>query len=44
MPFSAGVGEIAMDLALIYSSKELTPYRVIEHAVQKIMEQIMARL
>ena len=30
--------------ALIYSSKELTPYRVIEHAVQKIMEQIMARL
>ena len=35
---------VALDLALIYSSKELTPYRVIEHAVQKIMEQIMARL
>ena len=32
---------VALDLALIYS---LTPYRVIEHAVQKIMEQIMARL
>ena len=28
---------VALDLALIYSSKELTPYRVIEHAVQKIM-------
>ena len=35
---------VALDLALIYSSTELTPYRVIEHAVQKIMEQIMARL
>lgn len=39
-----GGNPVALDLALIYSSKELTPYRVIEHAVQKIMEQIMARL
>lgn len=35
---------VALDLALIYSTKEITPYRVIDHAVQKILEQIMARI
>ncbi len=35
---------VALDLALIYSTKEITPYRVIEHAVRKILGQIMARI
>ena len=35
---------VALDLSLIYSSKEITRYRVVEHAVQKIMEQIVAKL
>lgn len=35
---------VAVDIALIYSSKEILPYRVIEHAVQKILEQIGSRL
>ena len=35
---------VALDLALIYSTKEITPYRVIDHAVQKILGQIMARI
>lgn len=35
---------VALDIALIYSSKEITRYRVVEHAVQKILEQIVGRL
>ncbi|MDE7070024.1 MAG: ribonuclease P protein component [Alistipes sp.] len=35
---------LAVDIALIYSSKEILPYRVIEHAVQKILEQIGSRI
>lgn len=35
---------VDLDLALIYSSREIVPYRVIEHAVQKILERIAARL
>lgn len=31
---------VALDVALIYSTKEIIPYRVIENAVQKILGQI----
>lgn len=33
-----------LDLALIYSSKEILPYKTIEHAVRKILEQVAERL
>lgn len=33
-----------VDLALIYSSKEILPYKTIEHAVQRILEQVAQRL
>lgn len=42
--FERNGNPVAVDLALIYSSKEILPYRVIEHAVQKILEQIESRL
>lgn len=35
---------VSVDIALIYSSKEILPYQVIEHAVRKILEQIGSRL
>ncbi len=33
-----------VDLALVYSSKEILPYKTIDHAVRRILEQIAARL
>ncbi len=33
-----------IDLALIYSSKEVLSYRKIDHALQRILEQIAAHL
>ncbi len=33
-----------LDLALVYSSKEVLPYKNIEHAVRKILQQIVERL
>ncbi len=33
-----------LDLALVYSSKEVLPYKNIEHAVRKILQQIVARM
>lgn len=35
---------VNIDLALIYSSKELLPYKTVEHAVRKILETIAAAL
>ncbi len=35
---------VALDLALVYCSKERVEYRVIEQAVQRILEQIVARI
>lgn len=34
----------AVDLALIYSSREILPYKTIEHAVRKILSQIAERM
>lgn len=34
----------AVDLALIYSSKAVLPYKTIENAVQRILEKIAERL
>ncbi len=34
----------AVDLALIYSSREILPYKTIEHAVRKILAQIAERM
>ena len=33
-----------IDMALIYSSKELLPYKTIEHALRRILEQVSAQL
>lgn len=33
-----------LDLALIYSTSEVVPYKKIAHAVRRILEQIAARL
>lgn len=33
-----------LDMALIYSSKEVLPYKTIENAVRKILEQVAGRL
>ena len=33
-----------LDLALIYSTSEVVPYKKIAHAVRRILEQIVARL
>ena len=35
---------VNLDLALIYSSKEVLPYKVIANAVRKILEQFAERL
>lgn len=41
---SLGGRTAALDVALIYSTKEIIPYRIIENAVQKILGQIGERL
>lgn len=33
-----------VDLALIYSSKEILPYKTIDHAVRRILEQVAERM
>lgn len=35
---------VNLDLALIYSSKEVLPYKVISNAVRKILEHVAERL
>ncbi|HIW66363.1 MAG TPA: ribonuclease P protein component [Candidatus Alistipes intestinipullorum] len=35
---------VNLDLALIYSSKEVLPYKTVAHAVRKILETIAAAL
>lgn len=41
----AGCGKsAAVDLALIYTSKEVLPYKTIEHAVRKILAQVADRM
>lgn len=35
---------VNLDLALIYSSKEVLPYKVIANAVRKILEHVAERL
>lgn len=35
---------VNLDLALIYSSKEMLPYKVIANAVRKILEHVAERL
>ncbi len=36
----AGIGAVNLDLALIYSSKEVLPYKTIARAVEKILKTI----
>lgn len=40
----APAGTANIDMALIYSSKEILPYKNIEHAVRRILEQIASQL
>lgn len=35
---------VNLDLALIYSSKEVLPYKTIANAVRKVLESVMERL
>lgn len=37
-------GTANVDLALIYSSKEILPYKTIDHAVHRILEQVAERM
>lgn len=37
---SEGEPQVAVDLALIYSAREVTDYKTIEHAVRRILERI----
>ena len=37
-------GQSNVDLALIYSSKEVLPYKTIAHAVRRILENVAGRL
>ena len=34
----------AVDVALIYSTKEIVPYKTIEHALHRIFQQIVERM
>lgn len=34
---------VAVDLALVYSSKDVVSYKTIEHAVRRILEEVAAR-
>lgn len=40
----ASAGSSNIDLALIYSSKEVLSYKTIDHAVRRILEQVAAQL
>ena len=37
-------GAVNLDVALIYSSKEVLPYKTISHAVRRILESIVERM
>ncbi|MCI7140458.1 ribonuclease P protein component [Alistipes sp.] len=37
-------GAVNLDVALIYSSKEVLPYKTIAHAVHRILESIVERM
>lgn len=39
-----GCGSVNLDLALIYSSKEVLPYKTVAHAVHRILESIVERM
>jgi len=34
----------AVDMALVYSSKEVVPYETVEHALRRILQQIARRM
>ena len=34
----------AVDVALVYSSKEIVPYNTVEHALRRILQQIVERM
>lgn len=34
---------VAVDMALVYSSKEVLPYKTIENAVQRILDEVVER-
>lgn len=40
----ASAGSSNVDMALIYSSKEVLSYKTIDHAVRRILEQVAAQL
>ncbi|MEG0499040.1 MAG: ribonuclease P protein component [Alistipes sp.] len=40
----AAAANANLDMALIYSTKEVLPYKTIENALRKIMEQIAERM
>lgn len=40
----AEIGPVNLDMALIYSSKEVLPYKTIARAVRKILETLVERL
>ena len=37
-------GPVNLDVALIYSSKEVLPYKTVSHAVRRILESIVERM
>lgn len=41
---TAGEAAVNVDLALVYSSKEVLPYKTIDHAVRRILETVAGRL
>ena len=42
--FAEGGKTAAVDVALIYSSKEIVPYKTVENALRRILQQIAERL
>ncbi len=41
---TAGAAPLNVDLALVYSSKEVLPYKTIDHALRRILESIAERM
>lgn len=39
-----GTPSVALDLALVYSAREVVPYKTVQHAVRRILQQIVERL
>ena len=42
--YAEGGKTAAVDVALIYSSKEIVPYKTVENALRRILQQIAERL